>query len=116
MNKMELTEQNLFDLASENTNRIYPAKAVSMEEQIREILQRQGMDNETIDVLVDARMLRESPLWVVKNDDNGETFIKGGTIKGYASGVVMNANVMTISNGTLICDGKNKPVVCTMAI
>lgn len=39
-----------------------------MEEQIREILQRQGMDNETIDVLVDARMLRESPLWVVKND------------------------------------------------
>lgn len=68
MNKMELTEQNLFDLASENTNRIYPAKAVSMEEQIREILQRQGMDNETIDVLVDARMLRESPLWVVKND------------------------------------------------
>lgn len=37
-----------------------------MEEQIREILQRQGMDNETIDVLVDARMLRESPLWVVK--------------------------------------------------
>lgn len=68
MNQMELTEQNLFDLASENTNRIYPAKAVSMEEQIREILQRQGMDNETIDVLVDARMLRESPLWVVKND------------------------------------------------
>lgn len=68
MNKMELTEQNLFDLASENTNRIYPAKAVSMEEQMREILQRQGMDNETIDVLVDARMLRESPLWVVKND------------------------------------------------
>lgn len=68
MNQMKLTEQNLFDLASENTNRIYPAKAVSMEEQIREILQRQGMDNETIDVLVDARMLRESPLWVVKND------------------------------------------------
>lgn len=55
-------------------------------------------------------------LWAVKNDDNGETFIKGGTIKGYASGVVMNANVLTISNGTLICDGKNKPIVCTMAI
>lgn len=55
-------------------------------------------------------------LWAVKNDDNGETFIKGGTIKGYASGVVMNANVLTISNGTLICDGKNKPVVWTKAI
>lgn len=26
-------------------------------------------------------------LWVVKNDDNGETIINGGTIKGYASGV-----------------------------
>ena len=55
-------------------------------------------------------------LWAVKNDDNGETFIKGGTIKGYASGVVMNVNVLTISNGTLICDDKNKPVVCTMAV
>ena len=55
-------------------------------------------------------------LWAVKNDDNGEMSINGGTIKGYASGVVMNANVLTISNGTLICDDKNKPVVCTMAI
>ena len=27
-----------------------------------------------------------SGLWVVKNDDNGETIINGGTIKGYVSG------------------------------
>ena len=55
-------------------------------------------------------------LWVVKNDDNGKMSINGGTIKGYASGVIMNVNVLTISNGTLICDDKNKPVVWTKAI
>ena len=56
-------------------------------------------------------------LWVVKNDDNGETIINGGTFKGYAEGgVVMNANVLTINNGTLICDDKNKPVVLTKAV
>lgn len=29
---------------------------------------------------------------------------------------IMNVNVLTISNGTLICDDKNKPVVWTKAI
>ena len=55
-------------------------------------------------------------LWVVKNDDNGETIINGGTIKGYASGgTVVNANLLTINNGILISDDKNRPVVLTIA-
>ena len=55
-------------------------------------------------------------LWAVKNDDNGEMIINGGTIKGYASGgVVMNANVLTINNGNLISANKNIPVVLTIA-
>lgn len=56
-------------------------------------------------------------LWVVKNDDNGETIINGGTIKGYASGVtVTNANLLTINNGNLISLSDNLGVVCTMAV
>lgn len=56
-------------------------------------------------------------LWVVKNDDNGETIINGGTIKGYASGgTVINANLLTINNGNLISLSDNLGVVCTMAI
>lgn len=55
-------------------------------------------------------------LWAVKNDDNGETIINGGTIKGYASGgTVVNANLLTINNGNLISDDKNRPVVLTIA-
>ena len=56
-------------------------------------------------------------LWVVKNDDNGETIINGGTIKGYASGgTVTNANLLTINNGNLISLSDNLGVVCTIAV
>lgn len=56
-------------------------------------------------------------LWVVKNDDNGETTINGGTIKGYASGgTVYNVNLLTINNGNLISLSDNLGVVCTTAV
>ncbi len=56
-------------------------------------------------------------LWVVKNDDNGETTINGGTIKGYASGgTVYNVNLLTINNGNLISLSDNRGVVCTTAV
>ena len=55
--------------------------------------------------------------WVVKNDDNGETTINGGTIKGYASGgTVYNVNLLTIKNGNLISLSDNFGVVCTTAV
>lgn len=56
-------------------------------------------------------------LWAVKNDDNGETTINGGTIKGYASGgTVYNVNLLTINNGNLISLSDNLGVVCTTAV
>ena len=56
-------------------------------------------------------------LWAVKNDDNGETTINGGTIKGYASGgTVYNVNLLTINNGNLISLSDNRGVVCTTAV
>ncbi len=65
--KLGLSEEQLFNLAAENTRRILPPCIKSMNEALRDMFVRDGMPAETADMLI-GEMSQEQTMWVIANE------------------------------------------------
>ncbi len=64
---LELSEEQLFQLAVENTRNILPPTVTSMNDVIREMLMKEGMPAEIADMMIDE-IPAERTMWVISND------------------------------------------------
>ncbi|MBE5871264.1 MAG: hypothetical protein E7294_08400 [Lachnospiraceae bacterium] len=64
----ELSEQELFLAASENTKRILPAKIMNMKEVIMGTMTKDGMPREVAESLIGSQEEMELPMWVITNE------------------------------------------------
>ena len=62
-----LSEQELFDLAVDNTKRINPVKIVSMHDMMKSIMSQQDFPEEAIDVVMDD-MVPENQMYIISNE------------------------------------------------
>lgn len=65
--RLNLSEEQLFSLAAENTRRILPPCIKSMDEVIRDMFVKEGMPAEIADSMI-SEMPQEQPMWVISND------------------------------------------------
>lgn len=67
--RFELKEEELFQLASENTRRIFPPIIKSMYEMIKEIIMEEGMPEEMLELMSgEMPSQSEQKMWVISNE------------------------------------------------
>lgn len=66
-NALGLSEQELFDLAVENTRRINPVKITNMNVLIKELFSQQGMPDEMMDIAMQDLPI-ENPMYIISNE------------------------------------------------
>lgn len=66
--RLGLSEEQMFKLAVQNTERIFPPTVKSMSEVLRDIFIKEGMPAEIAEMMIGEMILAEHPMWVISND------------------------------------------------